>query len=172
MVGALFRSVELIQDVRAVPAVVWDVLTDVEAAAATLSGVDRVEVVAGDRYEEGFRWRETRTMMGKSVTQEMTVEVASAPRRTAVTAFQDGVAYRSEFIIVPTEAGGSQVLSVFGGVLEDPSLTSRLSWRLLGGIGMRMAARTMRQDLADIAATAEARGSHPETGGTLRRLDV
>ena len=43
---------------------VWQVLTDLDAAPTVLSGVTKVERLAGSGYTIGTRWRETRTMLG------------------------------------------------------------------------------------------------------------
>lgn len=158
MRALLSRSVHLVQDTAASVEDVWAVLTDIPAAATTLSGVDRVEILSGGEYAVGYRWCETRTMWGKTVTEQMRVLVATAPRRTVVEADSDGVQYRSEFTLEPDTVGGTQIRSTFSGTLADHPTTRRwIIWRLFGGIGFRVAARVMRQDLADIASAAEDR---------------
>lgn len=152
----LSRSIELVQRSAAAPAAVWAVLTDIPAAAAHLSGVDRIEVLTPGEYTTGYRWRETRTMLGKAVTEEMTVAVVDAPRRTVVEAESAGVQYYSEFNLVDDGAGGTVIRMTFTGELIDPTWLRRTAWRLMGGYGLRVASRAMQQDLADLAVAAEA----------------
>ena len=54
----------------------------------------------------GTTWRETRSMMGKSETQEMTVAVVQPPNRTVVTAEAAGVHYTTEFTLSGQSATG------------------------------------------------------------------
>ncbi|MGW5075187.1 SRPBCC family protein [Rhodococcus sp. NPDC004095] len=65
------NEIRLTRQVAATPERVWAVLTDLDAAEATLSGVTRVERVEGAGYDVGTRWRETRRMFGKEATEEM-----------------------------------------------------------------------------------------------------
>ncbi|MCZ4558566.1 SRPBCC family protein [Rhodococcus maanshanensis] len=64
-------EIQLTGHVAATPAKVWAVLTDLDAAATTLTGVISTERVAGEGYAVGTRRRETRKMLGKEATEEM-----------------------------------------------------------------------------------------------------
>ncbi len=100
---------------------VWSVLTDLARAAEVLSGVQRIEVLSPSPDAVGTTWRETRSMMGKSETQEMTVAVVQPPNRTVVTAEAAGVHYTTEFTL-RSIGNGSLIRMEFSGEQPEASL--------------------------------------------------
>jgi len=149
------HGIELHRDVEAAPESVWAVLTDLEHAAETLSGVTRVEVLTDGPYRVGTRWRETRTMLGKEATEEMEVTAVEAPVATTIEAESGGVHYRTVFTLAPA-AGGARLTMAFSA--RQPERTSRLQrliWPVLGRLGVRVSTKVMTRDLEDIARRAE-----------------
>lgn len=148
------HSITLSRRVTASPERVWRVLTDIPAAADTLSGVGRVEMLSEQPYGVGTRWRETRTMFGKAATEELWVTAADAPRSTVVEAESAGIHYTSRFTVVPEGMGSLLSMEFAGEVLSD-SGWQRFLWKAFGKVGLRAVSKTMRVDLDDIAAAAE-----------------
>ncbi len=95
----------LSRTVAASPQRVWQVITDLDRAAQTLSGVSRVERLTDGPYALGTRWRETRTMFGKATTEEMWVTALDPARSTTVEASSHGTDYRTVFDLTPTGSG-------------------------------------------------------------------
>lgn len=149
-------SLTLERSIDASTDAVWRVLTDLEGTAAVLSGVTRVERLAGAGYSIGTRWRETRTMLGREATEEMEV-VGIVPRRsTTIAAESHGMRYRTEFTLEPTDGGTRTLLRMrFSGGFESPSWIQRAAAKLTARLGLAATRKTMEQDLADIAAAAE-----------------
>ena len=58
------HSTSLTQHINASPEKVWAVISDIPGSAATLSGVESIQMVSEGPYGEGARWKETRSMMG------------------------------------------------------------------------------------------------------------
>ena len=85
--------------INASPDKVWAVISDIPGSASTLSGVDSVQLLTDGPYGEGTRWKETRTMMGRSETVEMWVAQADPTRSTTVKALQGGADYTSRFTL-------------------------------------------------------------------------
>ena len=54
------NEIHLSREIDASPEAVWQVLTDIDHAADTLTGVSRIDRVSGAGYDVGTRWRETR----------------------------------------------------------------------------------------------------------------
>ncbi|MGX1811762.1 SRPBCC family protein [Nocardia sp. NPDC055321] len=134
---------------------VWAVLTDLDSAADTLTGVRKVERLAGEGYQVGTRWRETRAMFGKEATEDMEVAELSAPNRTVVVANSRGVDYRTEITVEPRGAG-SELTFVFSGETQSPSRLRALLERLTMPLAASMTKKMIAADLADIARVAEA----------------
>lgn len=148
------HQITITRHVAAPPETVWEVLTDVDHAAETLSGVTRVEVLTEGTYAVGTRWRETRRMMGKEETQEMYVTEVEAPARTTIEAETAGVHYVSTFTLSPRDAG-TELSMTFGGHQPDPSGLQKLAWTVFGRLGLKMTRKVMVRDLEDIAKRAE-----------------
>ncbi|WP_461172395.1 SRPBCC family protein [Arthrobacter sp. Z1-9] len=148
------HTLSLTQHIQAPPEKVWSVITDIPGSAATLSGVDSVQLLTDGPYGEGTRWKETRKMLGKSETVEMWVEDADQHRSTTVKAVQGGADYTTRFSLAPRD-GGTELTLAFGAEVIKPTLVSRLMMLLFGRMGMAATRKALTKDLAEIAAKAE-----------------
>ena len=148
------HKTSLTQHVNAPADKVWAVISDIPGSAATLSGIDAVQLLSDGPYGEGTRWKETRTMMGKSETVEMWVSQADSPRSTTVKALQGGADYTSRFTLADRD-GGTDLTLTFGAELQNPSRMTKLAMALFGKLGMRITRKALAKDLAEIAAKAE-----------------
>jgi carbon monoxide dehydrogenase subunit G len=148
------HSTSLTQHIRATPEKVWAVISDIPGSAATLSGVESVQMLSDGPYGEGTRWKETRSMMGRSETVEMWVAQADPPRSTTVKAHQGGADYTTKFSLAGRDGGTDLALS-FGAEVARPTLLSKITMALFGKIGMSITRKALAKDLAEIAAKAE-----------------
>lgn len=149
----------LTQHVKASPDKVWAVISDIPGSAATLSGIDSIQMLSEGGYGEGTRWKETRTMMGRAETVEMWVSQAEPPSptrggSTTVKALQGGADYTTRFTLAGRD-GGTDLSLTFGAEVVKPTLLSRIAMALFGKIGMSMTRKALARDLAEIAAKAE-----------------
>lgn len=148
------HTTSLTQHIHASPEKVWSVISDIPGSPATLSGVDSVQMLSDGPYAEGTRWKETRTMMGRSETVEMWVAQADPPRSTTVKALQGGADYTSRFSLAERD-GGTDLTLTFGADVVKPTVVSKITMALFGKIGMNMTRKALSKDLAEIAAKAE-----------------
>ena len=149
-------EITLSRVVAAPPERVWQVLTDVAHAPETLRGVTAVQLMTDGPYAVGTRWRETRTMMGKAVSEEMWVSACDPLRSTQVSAASGGAEFVTEFTLTPLEDGSRTELEVrFSAEMSKPSGLQSLAMRFFAGMAARASRRALDQDLADIAAAAE-----------------
>lgn len=148
------HSTSLTQHVNARPEKVWAVISDIPGSAATLSGVESIQMVSEGPYGEGTRWKETRSMMGRRETVEMWVSQADPPRSTTVKALQGGADYTSRFTLSERD-GGTDLTLAFGAEVLKPTVLSRVMMALFGRIGMSITRKALAKDLAEIAAKAE-----------------
>ena len=148
------HTTSLTQHIHASPEKVWSVISDIPGSAATLSGIDSIQMLSEGPYGEGTRWKETRTMMGRSETVEMWVAQADPPRSTTVKALQGGADYTSRFSLAERD-GGTDLTLTFGADVVKPTALSKIAMALFGKIGMSMTRKALAKDLAEIAAKAE-----------------
>ena len=153
------HTTTLTQHINAPADSVWAVVTDIPGSAATLSGVESIQMLTEGPYVVGTRWKETRTMMGRSETVEMWVAQCEVPTKarggsTTVKALQGGADYTSRFALTERD-GGTDLTLTFGAELVNPTRFSRIMLTVFGPLGMRITRKALAKDLAEIAAMAE-----------------
>ncbi|WP_131683823.1 SRPBCC family protein [Pseudarthrobacter sp. YALA5] len=148
------HSTSLTQHIRATPEKVWAVISDIPGSAATLSSIESIQMLSDGPYGQGTRWKETRSMMGRSETVEMWVAEADSPRSTVVKAHQGGADYVTHFNLAGRD-GETELTVTFGADLVKPTLLSKVGMALFGKIGMSMTRKALAKDLTEIAAKAE-----------------
>lgn len=131
---------------------VWEVFTDLSKAAERLSGVDRIDVLTPSGFKVGTTWRETRILHGKTAVEQMTVTICEPPSRYLVEAQSRGTHYKTEFTFTP-DGDATQVTMTFGA--EAHGAVGKVVGAVLGPLVSRTVAKTMQQDLDDLADAAE-----------------
>lgn len=147
------KPIEVSREVAASPEDVWAVITDLEGSANVVSAIDAVEVLTEGPFTVGTTWRETRTMFGRSATEEMTVSAIDAGRSYTVVADSNGMHYESSFRI-DAVGDGSRITMTFGG--EPTSTVSKVMGTLMTPFVKGSMTKALAQDLDDLAAAAEA----------------
>jgi carbon monoxide dehydrogenase subunit G len=148
------QTTTLTHHISATPEKVWSVITDIPGSAATLSGVEAVQLLTDGPYAEGTRWKETRKMLGRSETVEMWVDSADAPRSTTIQAVQGGADYTTRFSLAPRN-GGTDLTLTFGARMSQPSAATKIMMAVFGRMGLAATRKAFARDLAEIAAKAE-----------------
>ncbi|GAA1185824.1 SRPBCC family protein [Nesterenkonia xinjiangensis] len=149
------EKLELCRQIDAPGGEVWSVLTDLDGAAQVLSGVTRIERLAGTGAEVGARWRETRRMMGTQASEEMEIVASEPERRLQVAAASHGMSYETAFILAPRGRGTLLCMS-FHGASVGSGRMQRAAAALTAPLGRLVTRSAMRRDLRDIATAAEA----------------
>lgn len=132
---------------------VWDVATDLAGSPRVIKGIDAVEVLTPGPFAVGTRWRETRTMMGRSATEEMTVTAVEPERSYTVEASSSGALYVSTFTFAPSADGGTDVAMTFGG--RPTSTVARVLGAITAPLAKLAVTKALQRDLVDIAEAAE-----------------
>jgi carbon monoxide dehydrogenase subunit G len=132
---------------------VWQVLTDLDNAPSTIPGITAIERLTEGSYAVGTRWRETRTMLGRTETHAMEVTEAIPHERTVVTAVTDGVRYTTTMQLSPAGTG-THLAITFGASQPDATLVQRLLWTAMGPIGTLFTRRMLNTELEEIRAAA------------------
>ena len=146
------HRIEVRRQVAASPDRVWTVATDIHGSAAVLSGVQRVEMVRNGAFQVGTCWRETRRILGREQTEEMTVTDVSPGRSYRVESDSRGTHYVTDVRVTPAGAGTDLALTFSA---EPQGRAQRALGRLLGGLAMKTVRAQMQRDLDDLARAAE-----------------
>jgi carbon monoxide dehydrogenase subunit G len=146
-------TVTVEQQIHASPEAVWQIVTDVERWAEIISGIDKVEKREGEAFGVGFKWRETRTMMGKEATEDMWVDALVDGQSQVVSAASHGARCRSE-ISLPPQGGGTLLRYTFTGTPE--TFGAKVMCGLMGWMMKDATKKALAQDLVDIGKAAEA----------------
>ena len=136
---------------------VWAVVTDIPNAAENISGVDDVEVL--EKPAEGLvglKWKETRTIGGRSATETMWITDVEEEGYYTTEARSHGAIYRTD-IRLADAADGTLLSMEFGG--EAQSLGAKIMSTVFGFMIKRSVKKALRKDLEDIKAAAESRKS-------------
>ncbi len=148
------RELTVEQQTSASPDKVWSIITNLEEAPNTISGILSIERSdGGSEFGVGSRWRETRRMFGKESTETMEVTGISEGHSYTTEARSHGARYQSSMRVDPIQNDGSRITMTFGA--EPEGRIARLMAATLGRFFERATRKTLEQDLADIAATAE-----------------
>jgi carbon monoxide dehydrogenase subunit G len=139
------------QDIAAPPDVVFARIADIPRWADNISGIDSIEMLTEGPVQVGTRFRETRTLMGKQATEEMTVAEFDPPNRITLDAESRGNRYRSAHICEPTPTG-TRVRMDFEGT--PISFGAKLLAPLCV-VFAPMMKKCVTQDLKDLQATIE-----------------
>lgn len=130
---------------------VFEVFTDIDHAAENVSGIRKVEMLSSGGFRLGTRWRETREVMGRQMSEEMEVTAFERNRTYTITNDVHGTRVDAVFSFEPSD-GGTRVSVEF--MLEPQSFPSRLlsplGWALTGRVR-----DALSHDLADLKHAAE-----------------
>ena len=132
---------------------VWHVITDIANAPTTIPSITEVTMLTDQPYGPGSSWRETRTMMGRTETHEMTVTEAEEPRRTVVTALTDGVLYTTTMAL-DDQADATLLTITFAADQPDASRAARFLWAVMGPLGKVFTRKMLTAELAEIREAA------------------
>ena len=91
-------------------AAIWAAITDIENAAETISGIEKIEVLEKPANGlVGLRWRETRMLFGKPATAEKWITDAAENEFYQTRADSDGFVFLTTIRI--SESRGSMTLT-------------------------------------------------------------
>lgn len=158
-------NITVSETIHAPQARVFELAADIPHAAERISGINKVEILepapeAPDNLGPvglGFRWRETRTMMGKQATEDMTITEWSPPHRYTVEARSHGCHYRTPITVEGVNAGTTRLTMQFTATPE--TTMARVMMKVFAFMN-KTVAKCLAADLMDIKASAESVGEH------------
>lgn len=150
------KPISVSREVNAPASTVWTIITDLEESVNTISSIEKVEILAGEEFGIGTRWRETRTMFGRQATEVMEVTDITGGESYVVIARPESANYRTVMSILPTGETAC-VLSMEFGANPKGTMT-RFMGATMGKMFSGATRKALAADLDDIAAAAEAVG--------------
>lgn len=150
------KELTVSQDVDAGPESVWAIITDFDLFEQTVSAIEKVERLDdGEGFGVGTRWRETRTMFGRTATEDMEVTSIDDGRSYVTEANSHGAHYRTVMSVEPLGSDRSRLSTRFGA--EPHGFFTKVMAATVGRLFERATRKALEQDLAEIAAAAQAR---------------
>jgi len=130
---------------------VWEVATDINGAPHVIEGIDRIEPLAEGPVGQGYRWRETRTMMGRKATEEMEITAWNPPHSYTVEADTCGAHFVT---LVRVDRDGEGARITYDVTAKPLSLGAKLM-APLGALFSGAAKKAMARDLEGIKRACE-----------------
>jgi carbon monoxide dehydrogenase subunit G len=146
-------NIEVQVDINGTKEEVWKVITDIENSTETIRGIEKIEVLEkpADSFV-GLKWRETRTMFGKTATEVMWITDAEENKSYKTRAESHGAVYVTKFDL--SEEGKNVRLTMnFEGTPQ--TFGAKIMSALMGGMMKKSTEEALMQDLMDIKAKVE-----------------
>lgn len=145
--------------------VVWKQITDIEHAPQTIRRIEKVEILERPASGlVGLKWKETRTMFGKTATEIMWITDAREGEFYRTRAESHGAIYVAALELAE-RAGATELTMRFSG--EAVTASAKLMWILVGWMMKGATRKACTKDLNDIKAAVEgkqAQGAPRPTG--------
>jgi carbon monoxide dehydrogenase subunit G len=140
-------------DIEGSPKAVWNVVTDIENAAETIQAIEKIEILEKPKAKlVGLKWRETRTMFGKTATEVMWITGAAEASHYETRAESHGSIYKTRVSLHGHE-GGTRLRMEFEG--EPVTFGAKLMWGLTGFMFKGATRKALQKDLEDIKKKVE-----------------
>lgn len=146
-------NVEVQVDINGTKEDVWKVISDIENSTETIRGIEKIEVLEkpADSFV-GLKWRETRTMFGRTATEVMWITEAEENKFYKTRAENHGAVYVSMLEI--TDKGENVSLSMsFEGTPQ--TFGAKVMSALTGWMVKGSSEKALMEDLMDIKAKVE-----------------
>jgi len=140
-------------EIKAPKEKVWKVITDIENSVNTISGIDKIEILNNPKDTVvGLKWKETRTIFGKSATETMWITEAEENNYYKTRAESNGAIYQT--ILKLSEKENTTFLT-----MEFSTEAISLKGKIMAFIFGRMLSKSMKKliekDLMDIKNIVE-----------------
>jgi hypothetical protein len=137
-------------------AAIWAVITNIENASNTIGSIQKVEVLEKPEHGlVGFKWRETRTLFGKTATEEMWITDAAQNEFYKTRAESHGFIYTCTLSI--SAHNGSSSLTMTHDSRPQGFVAKLLSFPM-GLLFKGIMKKVLLQDLNDIRVAVEHQG--------------
>ena len=132
---------------------IWGVISDIENASNTITGIEKIEILEKPKDDlVGLKWRETRTLFGKTATEIMWITDAVKNESYKTRAESHGAVYITNLFI--SEQDGKTSLTMdFSSKAQN--FGAKFLSAAMGFMFKNATKKALQQDLNDIKAAVE-----------------
>jgi len=140
-------------DIQASPQKIWNSITDINAWQGMIRGIEKIELLnqPGEGLV-GLKWKETRTLFGKTATEIMWITAAEPNKSYTVNAESHGAHYITK-LNIKEMTGRCRLTQEFQSIPQ--TLGAKILALLFGAMLRKSVIRAFESDLADIKAAIE-----------------
>ena len=133
--------------------VVWNIVSDIENCKDTISAIEKIDILEKpDSGMTGLKWKEQRTLFGKTATETMWVTDSKENEFYKTRAESHGSIYET---MLSLKDGGEGTLLNWEFAGSPQTFGAKLMSVLMGWMFKGSMRKALEQDLADIKAKAE-----------------
>lgn len=132
---------------------VWKVITDIENSVNTISGIEKIEILNKPKDSVvGLKWKETRTVFGKTATETMWITEAKENNFYKTRAESNGAIYQTSLKISEKENISFLAMEFSSKAI---SLKGKIMAFVFGAILKKSMKKLIYKDLVDIKTSVE-----------------
>lgn len=156
------RTFKVEHHVAAPPDRTFAVFSDFKNVAARVSGIKHLEVLTSGPIGKGTRFKETRVMMGKDATEEMTITAFEPGRSYTTEAASCGCSYKAIIDFLPDSKGTRVVMAMSA---TPHSFFAKLLFPLTSLMMSAAMKKCTLQDFIDLGTVAETESGTASAAG-------
>lgn len=145
-------AVEVSEIINAPIERVFAASTNIPSAAGFISGINDIEMLTDDPVGRGTKWRETRTMFGRTASETMWITEWDPPTRYVVEARSHGTHYLTPITLESLGEDRTKITMSFGATPE--SFMAKIMMKIFSGMTKHVC-KALQQDLTDLKAYCE-----------------
>lgn len=140
-------------EIKAPKEKVWKLITDIENSVNTISGIEKIEILKKPKDTVvGLKWKETRTIFGKSATETMWITEATENDYYKTRAESNGAIYQT--ILKLSEKENTTFLTMEF-ITEAITVRGKIMAFIFGRMLKKTMKKLIKKDLIDIKTTVE-----------------
>ena len=133
--------------------VVWATVSNIKNSANVISGIEKVEVLQEPTQGLiGLKWKETRTLFGKTATETMWITDEEPGKSYDVRAESHGAIYLSKLMVTNLN-GHSELTMSFEGIAQ--TFGAKVLSAIFGRMAKKATQKALQKDLEDIKSHLE-----------------
>jgi len=132
---------------------VWKIITDIDNSVNNISAIEKVEILERPKKGlVGLKWRETRTMFGKTATEDMTIKEYTKNDYYKTHAESHGAIYESKLSV---EESNKKTTLTMAFEATPVTFGAKIMYTLMSFMIKGAMVKALQRDVEDIRKVAE-----------------